>query len=56
MSMRSVHSARTVRTKRSAYAFIRGACGAVVTAVMPVDVSTASNASVNFASRPGSDA
>ena len=50
MSMRSAGSARAVRTNRSASAFIRGHCGAILTLSMPIDVDTASNASVNVAS------
>ena len=51
MSIRSVHSARAVRTNLSAMAFMRGACGAVVTASIPQAVKTASNAAVNLESR-----
>jgi hypothetical protein len=40
MSIRSVHSARAVRTNLSAIAFIRGACGAVVTTSIPQVVKT----------------
>src|SRR5215475_5192418 len=49
--IRSVHSARTVRMNRSATAFMRGACGAVIMTVTPIEPNTASNAVVNFASR-----
>jgi transposase len=51
MSIRSVHSPRTVRTNRSAIAFIRGTCGAVSRTSTPTASNTASNAAVNFASR-----
>ena len=51
MSMRSVYWVRTVRTKRSACAFIRGACGAVLMISIPIEAKTESNVSVNFASR-----
>lgn len=51
MSIRSVHSARAVRTNRSAIALIRGACGTVFTTSIPQVVNTASNAAVNLASR-----
>jgi hypothetical protein len=37
-----VHSARAVRTNLSAIAFMRGACGAVVTILMLQAVNTAS--------------
>ena len=50
MSIRSVHSARAVRTNLSAMAFIRGACGAVMTTSIAQAVNTASNAAVNLAS------
>ena len=43
MSIRSVHSVRAVRTKRSAIAFTRGACGALVTTSIPQVVNTASS-------------
>lgn len=51
MRSRSVHSRRTEAIQRSAKAFIRGACGAVRTISIPIEVNTASNAAVNFASR-----
>jgi hypothetical protein len=51
ISIRSVHSARAVRTNLSAIAFIRGACGAVGTTSIPQAVNTASNAAVNLESR-----
>lgn len=51
MSIRSVHSARAVRTNFSAIAFMRGACGAVVTTSIPQAVNTASRAAVNLESR-----
>jgi len=51
MSIRSVHSARAVRTNLSAIAFIRGACGALATTSIPQAVKTASNAAVNLESR-----
>ncbi len=51
MSIRSVHSARTVFTQRSAKAFIRGACGAVFMISTPMEVNTASKASVKRLSR-----
>lgn len=48
MSIRSVHSARAVRTNRSAIEFIRGACAAVGTTSIPQAVNTASSAVVNL--------
>jgi hypothetical protein len=51
MSIRSVHSARTVRTNRLAIAFIRGAWGAVSSTPIPLAASTVSKASVNLPSR-----
>jgi hypothetical protein len=51
MSIRSVHSARTVRTMRSALAFILGAWGVIGRVLILIDAKTASNAAVNFASR-----
>jgi hypothetical protein len=39
-----VHSRRTDPTNRSAIAFILGACGVVMIAVMPVALNTPSNA------------
>jgi transposase len=47
----SKHSARTVRTQRSAYAFAFGARGGNFTASTPAAANTASNAAVNLASR-----
>ncbi|GLZ43622.1 hypothetical protein [Actinokineospora sp. NBRC 105648] len=40
MSSRSVHSRRSDLIQRSANAFIRGACGAVRTMWMPIEVKT----------------
>ena len=54
-SIRSVHSARPVRTNLSAMAFMRGACGAVVATLILQAVNTASTAAVNLESGPGSD-
>jgi hypothetical protein len=51
MSIRSVHSRRTVPTQRSAIAFARGACGGVRITSAPAAVNTASNAAVNLLSR-----
>jgi len=51
MRIRSVHSARAVRTNLSAIEFMRGACGAVITTFIPQAVNTASNAAVNLESR-----
>ena len=51
ISIRSVHSARMMRTNRSARAFIRGVCGAVSTPSMLMAANTVSKAAVNFASR-----
>src|SRR5262245_64642658 len=51
MSSRSVHSARTLRTNRSAYACALGERGGVLTTSMPSAASTASNEPVNLASR-----
>src|SRR5687767_10340283 len=51
MSIRSVHSARTVRIQRSAYAFMRGHCGAEDSTSMPSAANTASNPSVNCPAR-----
>src|SRR3954447_15969992 len=51
MSMRSVHSRRTVPTHRSANAFARGACGGVLITSMPAAVNTVSKPAVNLVSR-----
>src|SRR5439155_13764673 len=51
ISVQSRHSARTVRTHRSAYAFAFGARGGVTTASIPAAANTASNAAVNLLSR-----
>ena len=46
MSSRSVHSRRSEQIQRSAIAFIRGACGAVRTMWMQIEVNAASKAAV----------
>ena len=49
MSIRSVHSRRTVPTQRSANEFARGACGGDLITSIPSPVNTASKTVVNFA-------
>jgi hypothetical protein len=50
MSVRSVHSRRTVPTQRLANAFARGACGGVLITSMSAAVNTASKTAVNLVS------
>ena len=47
ISIRSVTSARTVRTKRSAKQFARGHRGGIFTIAMPASAMTASSEAVN---------
>jgi len=51
ISIRSVTSARTVRTRRLAWAFARGLRGGIFTALMPTSARTASNDVVNCPAR-----
>ena len=51
ISIRSVTSALTVRTQRSAYAFARGLRGGILTTSIPALASTASKAPVNCPAR-----
>jgi hypothetical protein len=50
MSIRSVHSRRTVPTQRSANEFAGGACGGALITSMPALVNTASKTAVNLLS------
>jgi hypothetical protein len=51
MTIRSVHSRRTLPTRRSAYAFARGAFGGVLVTLMPAPMNTTSKAAVDSVSR-----
>jgi hypothetical protein len=53
MSIRSVHSRRTVPTQRSANEFARGACGGVLITSMPSAANTVSKGILHAPARYG---